>query len=311
MDKGFGGSHKNPKRICERSPHACMHACIIHMQQQQQALGCVGCNLQASILSYILVTHCLAEVVQMSFQIPHSSALSHICCCHVAATSLSFSLSLSLSLTHTHTPTHPHTQRCASKQALWGGHYSLLVLAISYDEAQFNAVFVEGLLATVLCIALLVWLDDPASRLIFLQSSSSSSCCSSNALISSPTSSSSSSSSHRYGFFFAPLDFDTVCDHVWKLICHWWWGFGSRQLLMELIGIMHSSSKPSLPTGLKDEQLPHHPWHPNSHQQQAVVTNCCSWDIFFLLLLVLVLLLLLLLWNSVFQYQGIDLFTGS
>jgi hypothetical protein len=37
------------------------------------------------------------------------------------------------------------------------------------------------------------------------------------------------------------------------------------------------------------------------------VTNCCSWDIFFLLLLVLVLLL----WNSVFLYQGIDLFTGS
>jgi hypothetical protein len=62
---------------------------------------------------------------------------------------------------------------------------------------------------------------------------------------------------------------------------------------------------------LKDEQLPYHPWHPNSHKQQAVVTNCCSWDIFFLLLLVLVLLLLLLLWNSVFQYRGIDLFTGS
>ncbi len=190
---------ENPRRICERSPHACMHASSICSSSSSRPPGCVGCNLQASILSCILVTHCLAEVVQMSFQIPYSSALSHIYCCHVAATSLS------LSLSHTHTHPHPHTQRCASKQALWGGgHYSLLVLAISYDEAQFNTVFVEGLLATVLCIAFLVWLDDPASRLIFLQSSSSSNSCSSNALISSPTS---SSSSHRYSVFFCPFGF--------------------------------------------------------------------------------------------------------
>ncbi len=286
MEKGFGGSHKNPKRICERSPHACMHSSSICSSSRPRDVWDAICKLPFCHtywwpIALLRWYKCLSR--------------SHIQALCPTSTVVMLLQHLSLSLTHPHTHIHKGVQ--ASKQALWGGHYSLLVLAISYDEAQFNTVFVEGLLATVLCIALLVWLDDPASRLIFLQSSS-------NALISSPTT---SSSSHRYSFFFAPLDFDTVCDHVWKLMCHWWWGFGSQQLLMELIGIMNSSSKPSLPTGLKDEQLPHHPWHPNSHQQQAVVTNCCSWDIFFLLLLVLVLLL----WNSVFLYQGIDLFTGS
>ncbi len=159
MDKGFGGSHKNPKRICERSPHACMHACIIHMQQQQQALGCVGCNLQASILSYILVTHCLAEVVQMSFQIPHSSALSHIYCCHVAATSLSLSLSLS--------PTHPHTHIHKGVQASKPfGVGTTLFLFLQFHMMRpssmlfFWKVFLQQFCALLFLFGLMIQLPD-------------------------------------------------------------------------------------------------------------------------------------------------------
>ncbi len=190
--------------------HACINQSIIHMQQQQQAPGCVGCNLQASILSYILVTHCLAEVVQMSFQIPHSSALSHIYyCCHVAATSLSLSL--------THTPTPTYTKVCKQASPLgWALVSSCSCNFIWWGPVQYCSRGRSSCNSLVHCSSCLAWWSSfqidfspkqqQQQQLLKQCPNFFSNIIIIIIIIIIPS----------IRVFFAPFDFGTVCDHVWE-----------------------------------------------------------------------------------------------
>ncbi len=126
-----------------------MHACM-HHPYAAAAAGPGMCGMQFA--SFHVVIH-IGDPLPCwggTNVFPDPTFKRFVPHCHVAATSLSLS------------PPHPHPQRCASKQVLWGGHYSLLVLAISYDEAQLNTVkvFLQQFCALLFLFGLMIQLPD-------------------------------------------------------------------------------------------------------------------------------------------------------